>query len=521
MTTPATGAAMTVGLRREVDFGVPDPTATRVYYRPVLPFNADLVRALVASPEVNQYGFGERGVAGAITGAVDFAVLLQASTAPEIFEHVMGGRATLTKSTLEASIYQYVASPTRATGDTSYDAIVALSPVEVARLYGIKFSSLNIPIGSNNPIPVRMAGFASHGTRLSAFTHASGTGTYAVGPEFRGPLRRPRASEKVYLKVTQVAGALQYKAERVPSGGTATYPGAAITYTYDDQATPYGTWQPLTVAYQFTGTVTVGAGGTAVTGVGTRFLEEATVGDYVSIAGENKIITAITTNTAMTIAAHTAGAAAVVMHRLLDDAGIWDTNRDPFEVLFYGTSTTHADLAVNDVYTVDTTWTGPVATYPTGQRFTSAHWSLYWRRQGATVWRQFRIQTGTIGLGWPVAASYGDGSRYYQRLDRDGMFAPTLQFTRHYADTVFTELAESQEPFEIRAIAEGQRLGTGAYRESIDLIGTAGEVSSRTRPVGAAGAVIETVNLSFKAPETGGVPLTATIITDRNYTVAT
>ncbi|MGH2563472.1 MAG: hypothetical protein ACRDE5_03100, partial [Ginsengibacter sp.] len=59
---------------------------------------------------------------------------------------------------------------------------------------------------------------------------------------------------------------------------------------------------------QFTtgiGTVSNGAGGTTVTGVGTQFLNTFKIGDTITIGGETKAISAIASNTSMTTAAFT------------------------------------------------------------------------------------------------------------------------------------------------------------------------------------------------------------------------
>jgi len=519
MGNPATGAAVLLGFRPERSYGIPDLTKSVVWIEPDLPVAMEQIRALTAALEANASGFGAKGIPGQITGPLDVATPLRSATALELFEHVMGGRGVLAKSTLETGVYQYLATPTRVNGDTSYAGVLCLAPVDRMRTFGAKWQTLTIPIGPGE-IPARMAGFFNHATHLSAVTQASGTGTYAKGPDMRGILSRPRVGEKLYIKATRTVagGGLQYKAERVPSGGTATYPGAAIDAYYDSDGS--GDWQNLVNAYQLTGTVSVGVGGTAVTGVGTDFLNEVAVGQYVTIAGETKIITAITSATAMAIAAHTAGASAVVAHMLLRDAGYWAENRDTADVVFPGTTTDHGAIVLNDVWRFDTSWSNPTPTYIAAQRFTSAHWSAYWRRQGATAWRRLSPEgNGQAVIGWGATPSQGWGTRHYTEITREGIFAPTFQFARKYTDRDLLELAEAHEQIEFYAIAEGRRLGTGAYRESIRIDATAAELTTRSAPISGPAAVVETIGMTFKASEDGDPPMTATLITDRDYTV--
>lgn len=519
MGTPASGAALLLGFRPELSEGVPDLTKSYVWYEPDLPVAMEQIRTLTAALEANASGFGVRGVPGPINGPLDFAIPLRAATALELFEHVMGGRGVLAKDEPETDVFRYIATPTRVNGDTSYGGLLALAPVDRMRTFGVKWQSVTIPIGPGE-IPARMAGFFANATHLSPVDQDSGTGDYALGPDVRGILSRPRDGEKLYVKATRAVsgGGLQYKAERVPSGSTPTYPGAAIDAYYDSDLN--GDWQNLVVAKQLTGTFSVGAGGTAVTGVGSKLLEEVEVGQYFTLAGETKIITARSSDTSMSIAAHTAGASGAVGHLLLQDAGYFNENRDTLDIIFPGDATDHGAIDLNDVWVLDTSWSNPTPTYIASQRFTSAHWSAFWRRQGATAWRRLDPEgNGQIVVAWPVTVSQGWGSRHITKITREGIFAPTLQFARKYADRALLELAESHEPLEFFAIAEGRRLGTGAYRESIRIDAPAAEITTRSAPIPGPAAVVETITLAFKVSEDGDAPMTATIITDRDYTV--
>lgn len=521
MAQPATGSAILTGWRRELAFGIPDLSASRVFLHPLPQVGTDLVRAQGQSDEINAGGFPTRGIPGPITGPIDLAVYFNAATLLEPLEALFG---SLAPTEPETDVFQYVATPDRfgPAAEVSYDLLVCEPPVDRRRLFGFRPSTLTLAIGNNTAIPARMAGFVAHGTHLgAAVADAGNTGSYAMGPEFRGILKDRRDGEYVALQVSRDVGGggLQFKAERVPEGSTPTFPGAAIDAAYDSAGN--GTWQNLVVAYQLTGTVSVTATTTALTGSGTRFLSELRVGQYLYIGAQNVRIAAISSNTAATLAvAHVAGASGAKAHRLLDDAGVWDENgnRDPGEIVWVGTSTDHGDLDIDDTFTFPTEWSDPSPTYIAAQRFTSAHWLLDWRRVGETAWNAFQVLSGQFVIANPITPGQGSGSRYYQTLDRDQKFAPTLQLVRKYLDRTFLEFSEQHQPFEMRLQWLGQKLGTGAYRESIAAAAPFAEIMTRAKPVQGAAAVQETINIGFKAADDGSEPLEITCITDREYT---
>jgi hypothetical protein len=520
--TPASGSAVLFGLRQELRFGVPDLSKPIVWHELDLPLAMELVRSLGATLETDSRGFAVRGIPAAITGPVDMAWPLRASTFLEVVEHGLGGRGVLAKSTLETGVYQYLGTPTRVNGDTSYGAVVCLAPVDRQRPSGIKWNQLVIPIGPGE-IPARMAGLFAHSTHMSAADQDSGTGTYALGPDIRGPVRRPRAGETIHIKATRTVagGGLQLKAELVPAGAAPTFPGAALDAYYDSEGN--GDWANLSGAYQLTGTVSVAAGGTALAGVGTKFLDELVAGkSFITIAGETKAVTAVASNTAATIAAHTAGAAGVVAHLLNQDFGYWGENRDTLDFIYPGTVTDHGDIDLNDIWIFSAEWDNPTPTYISGQRFTSAHWFVYWRRRGATVWNPLEIEgNGTFTVPWPATANQGWSTRHYTGITREGVLLPTLQVSRKYTSREFAYLKEEEALFEMRLEALGQRIGPSqGYRESIRFDTKGAEITTRTAPIAGPAALVETLNIAWKASEDGDPPLTTTIITDRNYDVA-
>ena len=93
------------------------------------------------------------------------------------------------------------------------------------------------------------------------------------------------------------------------AGATSDQVNDAWMYVFDLNST----------ATALTGTVTVLINTTAVTGVGTLFLTELSVGDKVKIGGEVHIVAAITDNLNLTLAEdHRTGAAGVVIGYIAD-----------------------------------------------------------------------------------------------------------------------------------------------------------------------------------------------------------
>lgn len=520
MPQPATGATVLFGLRRELAPGVPDPSQSRIYYRPAPPLAAKLVRSLGQSPEINASGFRQRGIPGAITGPLDLAYMLTAPTFLEPVEHIFG---QLAKTEPETDIFQYVATPVRVGVETTFDGLLSEAPVARHRFSMGALSGWTLAFGNNVGMAIRFAGLFGYDTHLSVGVADGGnTGSYTMGPDVRGNLRKPRDGETVAIDTTRdvAGGGLQIKAERIPAGGgAATFPSAALDAAYDSDGN--GTWANLAGAYQLTGTVTVGAGSPNVAGTGTLFTRELEAGKTLKIGSESKVIQSITDDDTLVLAAnHTAGASGVRAYLLNEDFGYYDENYDPVDFIFPGDTTDHGDIDIGDRWDFSETWSDPVATYLAGQRFTSAHVLLDWRRQGATTWNPFQVQNGALDCSREVSYSQGTGSRHPFSIDRDGEFMASLQIVRKYTDDTFLEFERSHEPFEMRVRLIGERMGTGAYRESIVFEGGAAQVVSRTAPVAAATAVVETVNIDFNAEADGSAPIVATILTDRDYTVA-
>lgn len=443
----ATGNSFLLGLGRELEFGVPDETASLEWVKAMLPANLDFSRPESPGGEVNPSGYHEPGVPGPVTGPVDFGARFSAANLLLFAEHIF---KKVTKSTLATGIYQYVVEPDNEAEGTSLFAVKAVPPVELLRYYGMRLSGMTMQIGNNTAIPVRFPGFVSHGCRLSPATEDTVTGTYAYAPTLRGLLKNPAAGD-VYLRVTQVSPVVIVKFEQTT--GTPTFAGSStVTVLYD----------PST---------------------GRAFYQNA-----ISDAGL--------------------------------DLGIWDENYDPLEYILPGTATDHADLAVGDTWKFEVDWDEPAVAYVVGKRYTSAHQKNRFREVGGSTWDEFNSLTSQFSFLWPLSVDQGSGSKYYFGLDRDQILNTTAQLTRKLIDLDFSRWKEEHKRFEAQFGWYGRQL-SAAYRESVVIDVPSASLGNRTAPVANPNAVVETLPLTFETNATLDPPLTMTIITDRDFTVAT
>ncbi len=237
MGNPATGSSLLFGLGLEQEYGVPG-TAGLLGHRAVLPLKAGLAGEESDSPAVNQSGFMEPGVPGKKGGKIEWGMILTAAELLEPLEHIC---RAVTKTTLETGVYRYVFEPDNTGVDTSFYTLVSKVPVESWWLYGIKFGEVGLEIGDNEAVPVKLKGEIGHGTRLSqAVADEDNTGTYALGPMIRGPLK-DRTAGDVYVKVTDNSP-LTFKVEQTT--GTPTFAGAAVEVAIDG-VTGRAVWQNL------------------------------------------------------------------------------------------------------------------------------------------------------------------------------------------------------------------------------------------------------------------------------------
>lgn len=200
------------------------------------------------------------------------------------------------------------------------------------------------------------------------------------------------------------------------------------------------------------------------------------------------------------------------------DLGYYAENKDPIEICWPGLAADHADLAIGDIFEFPNTWTLPTSvTYLGGQRFTSAHWLNEVRALGGSTWTPFRVKTGNLVFGWPTSVDGGSGSRYPYDLLRDGILTPTLQLVRSLTDRRFLAYLEQHLRFEMKTSFIGQQL-SATYRESIVCEWTNVAVQTQASPVQNANAIQETITLRGETSDDGDLPVTVTVISDRDWT---
>ena len=127
--------------------------------------------------------------------------------------------------------------------------------------------------------------------------------------------------------------------------------------------------------------------------------------------------------------------------------------------------------------------------------------------------------TGAWGLENPLTADQGNESKYYNELDRDGILMPTVDCVKRYTDRLFQQFAQEHKRFEMLMAFVGRQL-SASYRESITA--QYSNVSVQTRKASPANekAIQETLKLQAETSVDGDVPMTVTVITDRNWTPA-
>lgn len=222
---PATGSNVLIALGREQEPGIPG--GGLIGYRSVLPIKADLKSEESESGAVNQSGYIEPAVPGKRSGKAEWTIPLKVGMLLEFLENILRG---CTKAAPETGVKKYTFVPSITGVDTSFFGLFSKRPVEAMYLYLIKWGSIAFDIGDNEEIQSKFSGEIGHGTRVgAAIPDDDNTGTYAMGPYVRGPLKD--RTKSVYVKVTRVTGGLQFKVEQ--TAGTPTFPGAAVDVALD------------------------------------------------------------------------------------------------------------------------------------------------------------------------------------------------------------------------------------------------------------------------------------------------
>lgn len=519
MTTP-TGSSLVFGLGLEYALGIPGVQLTA--YDPGLPADGGVVPSESASGQINSSGFLRKGIPGPKSGTFEWRHPL---TMAHLLEHLHNLFGSVTKTEPETGVFQYEFVPRLVTGrvDSSFWGLVGKEPTERRIVHGIRWSQIAMAIADNVEIPVVLTGLPMHGT-LVGLAEADGgnTGSYALGPHIRGLLRWPELGP-VHIDVTQdvAGGGIEFQVHQ--TDGSPTYPGTALAALYDSDGN--GRWQNLHGPIKLPGTVSVSAGTAAVTGTGCRFEKYLSAGVVVVIDGEQIAVASIADDDNLTLAAnHTAGASGAAIDALNRDIGLWLENKDPVEIVFPGDAAAHGDIDVGDEWSfaVPGAWSVPaMASIGASPRFTSAHWVVRVRVVGDSAWTEKDVETGNIGWAWSLEARRGNKSRYPWGQSRTGQIVPSVQLVRAFVDRFFADKFDRHERVELQLEFEGQRIGSGAYREGLLLEMPSAGITGAGQPVANEGTILETTDIRGETDDAGADPCTVTITTTRDWTPPT
>lgn len=202
------------------------------------------------------------------------------------------------------------------------------------------------------------------------------------------------------------------------------------------------------------------------------------------------------------------------------DLGLWDDrNKDPLELVFPGTSVTHADLAVGDEWRMRVSWPTPaLATIVAGQRLTSAHWELQVKAVGDPAYQRQRVNSGSVAIEWAVEADRGNEGRYPYDLLRPGELAPKVTFQRSYLDRWFSDLEERHQRLDLKTGFYGPQIGSGTFRESLEAWYPSAGLIKRESAISGPSTIKEQGELLGETDDAGNPPITVTVTTARDWT---
>jgi hypothetical protein len=234
MTAPAQGNQILFGLADELRPGIRDDGATIDYFKPILPANARFGFANAPGGEVNQSGFAEKGVPGAITGPLDFGARFSVRVLFKLLRTIC---RDIAKSTLETGVFQYVMTPDRAIPETTLFGLFGMPPVDQMFQHGIKIGSVAINVGNNTAIPLRATGQAMHFSRLGAAIPDPANEGTGPAPVSHGPVASVAAGN-VFWEITAVSP-LTFKLKQATGETPPTMAGSTVNvqrYGADGQA---------------------------------------------------------------------------------------------------------------------------------------------------------------------------------------------------------------------------------------------------------------------------------------------
>ena len=447
----ATGNEVLWALGSEPHYNVPGGALTA--YDPILPVSAGMVPSESASTAVNRAGYVRAGVPGPKGGTVEWSLPLTVAQLPEYLEHLIGDAV---RDDPEAGVVRLTFEPPNLSdfADTSFWALFGKLPVRKELVYGIKFGALEMTIGDNAMIPVKVSGEASQGTQLSPPEAQPGNlGVYSLGPHVRGPLDRSTGDVWIQVSRDVASGGLRFKAWHgegdVPN--FVASPEVDVLVDLDGR----GAWQNL------------------------QDQAGADLGIWAENVDRLEVIFPGTS----------------VDH---GDLAIGDTFR--FRRKNSWATPALSTIAAAQAFT-SAHWT--VKVRPAGS---------------AAAYREELVDSGVLKIEAPIQPRRGNASRYVHQILRPGPFTPGLTFKRAFVDDFFGDLLERHERLDVVTSFAGRQLGGGALREGIEWRMPSAGLAKADAPISGADTVTEDVELVGETDDAGNPPLSVVLVTERDWT---
>ncbi len=227
---PATGRQVVIEIGKEQNPGEGPGALVLEGLKPNLPFSIEPNSTINPAGIVNNTGFAEVGLPGAVEIAPDFAVSLNPALLLPFLQNMLGD---VTKTNPDG-IFKYVLEYLKTATFPRLYARVGLPPTDNRRQhYNGLLSGLTIEATASDPMFGRFAGLFGHTTAMGvAVADGGNTGSYTEGPYIRGVLADETAGS-VFVEITQdvAGGGLEMKFEQ--STGAPTFPGTEIAVDYD------------------------------------------------------------------------------------------------------------------------------------------------------------------------------------------------------------------------------------------------------------------------------------------------
>lgn len=394
MKIAATGRAVVFGLGIEQRPGVPG--SALIGYDPALPVVFGLDPTEAESAQVNRSGYLRRGIPAQKGGPFEWGHPFTAAHLVDYLQHVFRCSlgAGLTRTTHAAGIEQYDLEPVWPGIDTSFWSLAGKPPVEIWQVHGIRFSVLEIPIGTNVEIAGRLTGIAQHGTLLGPAEEAAGnTGTYTLGPHVRGLAKTPAAGP-IWVRVESLAPLIFKVLQSAAEPDAAAWTAAAATFQVLLDADGNADWQNA---------------------------QSSADGLDLGVWAENKDPLEI----------NWGGAPA-------DHADLAVGDMFSFPVTWQAPA---LSLLTGHQRFTSAHWRIRLRKAGTADPFVEVD-----------------AITGTVRFERPLEARFGNSRRYAHTLLPDALIRPTVQLQRDFVDRLFAERFERHDRLEMQLLFEGQQL---------------------------------------------------------------